>query len=71
MTDLENFQKMLSKGCHNYSVDKFYGVTRLQVRTFKFSSWMGLITAKNVGVPVTTIYVFDKKGNFISSAISI
>lgn len=71
MTDLQNFVNMMAKGCHNYSIDEFYGVTRVQVKTHKFTNWMGLITASNSGVSMTMIYVFDKYGGFLSSALSM
>ena len=70
MTDLQNFMAMMTKSCHNYSIDEFYGVTRVQVKTHKFTNWIGLITSKNSGLPMTMVYVFDKYGNFLSSALS-
>lgn len=69
MTDLQNFVAMMSKGCHNYSIDDFCGVTRVQVKTHKFNNWLGLITAKQTGVPLTMVYVFDKYGGFLSTAV--
>ena len=70
MSDLHNFVQIIAKTCHNYSVDEFYSVTRVQVKTHKFTNWMGLFTNKNAGIPMSMIYVFDKDGNFLSSALS-
>jgi hypothetical protein len=71
MSDLQNFMAMISKGCQNYAIDEFYSMTRVQVKNYKFKNWMGLITGQNSGVPFTMIYVFDKEGSFVSSAMSL
>jgi len=71
MSDLDTFKKMLDKGCQDYAHDEFYGANRVMVKSIKFNNWMGMLTNTNGGVLMTIIYMFDKKGNYVTSSVSV
>ena len=71
MSDLVHFIEMLNKGDQDFQQEPFLTATRVTVKINKFRCWSDMLHGVNKGIPSSVIYMFDDKGNFITSAISL